>query len=121
MERARDQQLQVVEVHRLGEEVERAFLHREHGVLDAAVGRHHDDRQIRIEIFGRAQHAEAIASGEPEIGQHQVGTRVVQAGQSFGLVAGLDDGVPLLLERGAKHRPQRVFVLDQQNGEHALG
>ena len=36
-------------------------------------------------------------------------------GDGFGLVARLDDGVPLRLERVAQHRAQRVLVLDQQN------
>ena len=110
----------MVEIDRLGEKVERALLHRQHGVLDAAVGGHDDDRQLRVEILGGAQHAEAVAGGEPEIGQDQIGTGVVQAGQRLGLVAGFDDRVALVFERGAEHRPQRVLVLDQQNGKHAF-
>ena len=34
----------------------------------------------------------------------------------LGLVARLDDGVPLRLERVAQHRPQRVLVLDEEDG-----
>ena len=69
-ERALDQQQQVIGIDRLGEEVERAFLHRRHGVLDAAEGGHDDDRQLGIELLGGAQHAEAVAFGQPQVGQH---------------------------------------------------
>ena len=50
-ERALDQQQQVIGIDRLGEKVERAFLHRRDGVLDAAERRHHDDRQLGIELL----------------------------------------------------------------------
>jgi hypothetical protein len=43
-ERALHHQQQVIGIHRLGEEVERALLHRRHGVLDAAKRRHDDHR-----------------------------------------------------------------------------
>ena len=71
LERARDEQQQVIGIDRLGEEVERAFLHRGDRVLDAAVGGHHDDRQLGVELLRRAQHAEAVAFGQPQIGQHE--------------------------------------------------
>ncbi len=68
-ERALDHQQQVIGVDRLGQEIERAFLHRRHRVLNAAERRHHDDRQLGIELLGRAQHAEAVAVGQPQIGE----------------------------------------------------
>ena len=52
-ERTLDHQQQVIRIHRLGEEVERALLHRRDRVLDAAERRHHDDRQLRIELLRR--------------------------------------------------------------------
>ena len=69
-ERALDHQQQMIGIDRLGEKVERAFLHRRDGVLNAAERGHHDDRQLRIELLGGAQHAEAVAFGQPQIGQH---------------------------------------------------
>ena len=69
-ERALDQQQQMIGIDRLGEEVERPFLHRRDRVLDAAVRGHHDDRQLGIEFLRRAQHAEAVALGQPQIGEH---------------------------------------------------
>ena len=63
-DRALDHQQQVIGIDGLGEEVHRAFLHRRDRVLDAAVGGHHDDRQLGIELLGRAQDAEAVADRE---------------------------------------------------------
>ena len=71
LERARHEQQQVIGIDRLGEEVERAFLHRRDRILDAAVGRHHDDRHVGVDLLRRAQHAEAVAFGQPQIGQHE--------------------------------------------------
>ena len=70
LERAVDQQQQMIGIDRLGEEVERPFLHRRDGVLDAAVGGHDDDRHVGVDFLRRAQHAEAVAVGQPQIGQH---------------------------------------------------
>ena len=114
-ERALDHQQQMIGIDRLGEKVERAFLHRRDGVLDAAEGRHHDDGQFGIELLGGAQHAEAVAVRQPEVGQHDAGTRALQRGDGLGLVARFDDGVALRLERVAQHRAQRVLVLDEQD------
>ncbi len=69
----------------------------------------------RIELLGRAQHAEAVAFGQPQIGQHDAGTRGVQRRDRLRLIARLDDGVALRLERVAQHRAQRVFVFDEQD------
>ena len=47
VERALDHQQQMIGIDRLGEEVERAFLHRRDRVLDAAERGHDDHRQLR--------------------------------------------------------------------------
>ena len=49
LERTRHQQQQMIGIDRLGEEIERALLHRLDGVLDAAVRGHDDDRQFGVE------------------------------------------------------------------------
>ena len=63
-ERALDHQQQVIGIDGLGEEVERAFLHRRHGILNAAERGHHDDRQLGIQLLGRAKHAKSVALGQ---------------------------------------------------------
>jgi hypothetical protein len=98
----------------LGEEVERALLHRFDGVLDAAVGGHHDDRQLGVQLLGGAQHAKAVALRQAEVRQHQRRLRAAQRGGGFFLVAGFDDEIVLRLERELEHRAQRVFVFDEK-------
>ena len=58
---ALDQQQQVVGLDWLGEEVGGTLPHGGDGVLDAAVGGHHDDRHFRVQLLGRSQHAEPVA------------------------------------------------------------
>ena len=65
LQRACHEQQEMIGIDGFGEKVERAFLHRRHRVLDAAVGSHHDDRDIGVDLLGRAQHAEAITIGKP--------------------------------------------------------
>ena len=101
LERARDEQQQMIGIDRLGEEVDRAFLHRGDGVLDAAVGGHHDDRHVGVDSFGGAEHAEAVALRQPQIRQHERGLRLLQQPHGLGLVARLEDGVALPLRARA--------------------
>ena len=73
-ERAFHHQQQMIGIDRLGEKVERAFLHRRHRVLNAAERRHDDDRQLGIDLLRRAQHAEPVAVRQTQIGQHEGST-----------------------------------------------
>ena len=75
-----------------------------------------DDRQLRIEFLGGAQHAEAVAIGQTQIGEHDGRIRGLQRGNGFALIACFDHGVALRFERKAQHGAERVLVLDQQNG-----
>jgi len=56
-----DEEQQMIGIDRLGEKVERAFLHRRHGVLNAAERGHHDHGQLGVDFLRGAQHAEAVA------------------------------------------------------------
>ena len=71
-------QQQVIGIDRLGQEVHRAFAHRRHRVLDAAVGGHDDDRQLGVELLGGAQDAEAVALRQLQVGQDDRGPRLPQ-------------------------------------------
>jgi len=66
-ESAFDEQEEMVGVDRLSEEVERPLPHRGHCVLDAAVRRHHDDREVGVEFLGGAKDAEAVAFGKTQV------------------------------------------------------
>ena len=116
-QRAFDHQHEVIGIDGLGEKVERPFLHRGDGVLDAAVCRHHDDRQFRIQLFRRAQHAESIAFRQPQIRQHQRRPVVLHRAHRLALISGFDDHMAVAFDRKLQHHAQRVFVFDEQNGE----
>ncbi len=102
----------MIGIDRLGEKIERAFLHRRDGVLDVAKRRHHDNRQLRVEVLGRAQHAEPVAFGQSKIGEDHGGPDRLQCRDRLGLIARFDDSVPLRFERVTQHHAERVFVLD---------
>ena len=114
-ERALDQQQQVIGIDRLGEEVERAFLHRRDRVLDAAERRHHDDRQLRVEFLGRAQDAEAVALGQPQVGQDHAGAAGAQRRIASAWSRASMTAWPCASSAMAEHRAQRVLVLDEQD------
>ena len=115
LERAPDEQQQVVGIDGLREEVERAFLHGGDRILDAAEGGHDDDRDVGVDFLRRAQHAEAVALGQPQIRQHQGRLCLLQHPHRFRLVARLEDDVSVTLERMTQHRAQRVLVFDDEN------
>src|SRR6185437_8578236 len=115
LERPRDEQQKMIGIDGLREEVHRAFFHRGHGVLDAAVRRHDDDGNVDVGLLRRAQHAEAVAVGKPEIGEDEIGARLLEDAERLGLIARLEDGVILPLQREPEHRAERVLVLDEKN------
>ena len=105
----------------LREEVERPFLHRGDGILDAAVGGHHDHRRIGIELLRRPQHAEAVAIGQPQVGQ-DYRRILLEHADGFGLIARLEHGMALTLEGMPEHRPERILVFDDEDlsgGSHS--
>src|SRR5688572_1668638 len=112
-------QQQVIRIDRLGEEVRGALTHGPDGILNAAVGGHHDHRQLGIELLGGTQDAEAIADGQLEVGEDDGGTRLPDLVHGLGLVARLEDDVSLRLEGVAQHLPQRILVFDEENGKRA--
>ena len=63
---------QVIERKRLGQEIDRAVLHRLHGVFHGAEGGHHDHRRVgvlRLQFFEQRQ---AVHAGQLQVGQDQV-------------------------------------------------
>ena len=114
-QRPLDHQQQDVGIDRLGKKIERSLLHRRHRVVNAAERGHDNDRQLGLDILGRAQDADPVAFGQTEIGQHNGRTGGLEGGFGLALIACLDNGVPLRLERVAQHGSERVFVFDEQD------
>ena len=75
---------------RLGEEVERAELHRRDRVLDRAVRRHHHHRQAGMPLLHRRQQLGAGHARHPHVGEHERVAAVGERGQ----------------RRGARRRPR---------------
>ena len=105
----------MIGIDRLGEKIERPFLHRAHGVFDAAVGGHDDDGNVGVDVLDGAQHAEAVSLGQPQIGEHHRGLRLLQQPHRFGLIARFEDGMVLPLQRVPQHLPEGVLVLDDED------
>ena len=120
LERAAHEQQQVIGIDRLGEEVERPFLHRRHRVLDAAVGGHHDDRHVGVDFLRRAQDAEAVSFRAAADRRAPAQAGLLQQPDRFGLIARLEHGVPLPLQRVPQHRAQRVLVFDDAESGREL-
>jgi hypothetical protein len=112
---AADHEQEVLVVDRLGQVVERALAHGGDGFLDGAIAGHEDHREGGVEFLGRAQHPEAIARGQAEIGQDQRGAVESERIDGGRLVGGLDDAVALPRQDGGEHVPQVVVVVDEQD------
>ena len=118
LDRPVEQELQVVGVDRLHQEVGGTFLHRAHGLLDRAEGRHHDDGRLGVGVPRGREHVEAAAGRQPQVGQDHEIAEGLQAPARLVRVAGLVDLVAARLERLPQHRAERLLVLDDQDLGH---
>ena len=92
----------MVQVDRLGEEVDGTVPHRLNGVLDRAMAGQDDHRQRRI---GRADLLEKVIAahaGHPEVGHHEVDRLPVDDGPGLLTIGSLEGVVALVLECYAK-------------------
>ena len=55
--------------------------------------------------------------GKLQVGEDDGRTRLPQLLHGLRFVARLEHGVALRFERMAQHRPQRILVFDEENGE----
>ena len=111
----------MVGVDGLGEKVGGSLLHRRHRVLNAPVGGHHDDRDLRVKLFRGAKDAETVALRQPEVGQHDRWTIRSKRRHGTRLVHRLGHNVILAFEGVTQHRPDRVLVLDDECLRVAIG
>ena len=72
LERAHHQRAQLLQLDRLGEIVEGARLERLHRVLGRAIGGDHRHGRVAVVLGDVAQHLEAVAIGQPHVGEAQV-------------------------------------------------
>ena len=72
------------------------------------------DRDVGVELLRRAQDAEPVSFGEPQVGEHD-GRALLEHAHGLGLIARLEHGVSLPLERVPEHRAKGILVFDDQN------
>jgi hypothetical protein len=72
---------------------------------------------FRIDRLGEEVQRALAHRRQFQVGEDDGRTRLPQLPDGFRLVAGLENLVPLGLERVPQHRPERVLVLDQENGK----
>ncbi len=111
--RALDEQLQMVQVHRLLDEVECAFLHRRHGFFHRAVGGDQEHGDGRVGLLSGAEDFDSGAAGQLQVGEDEHITPVTDFLDRSGAVRGLVHSVAGALERLAQHRAQLGFVFHQ--------
>ena len=67
--------------------------------------------------FAARRIAESVAHGQLEIGQNDDRPGLAKLANRFGLIARLEHGMAVRLERVPEHRPERVFVFDDEDGQ----
>ena len=72
LSRTLQQQFQVIEIHRLLDEIERAFFHRRDGFFHRSVRRHQNDRQRCFNLAGLTKDIQARTSGQFQVRENQL-------------------------------------------------
>ena len=112
---ARDGEFQVVEVNRLGDEVEGAPVHGRAYVLHVAVGRDDYRANIGLDLGDLLDQRESVHLGHVDVGEYQVNVRLLlQPLEGFQAILGKDE----LVEAGAnvtthslKHEPFEIRLV----------
>ena len=104
----------MVGIDRLGQEVERPFLHRGDRILDAAVRGHHDDRHLGVHLLPRGgRRSRPLPAGAGRTAR----APAAPAGACGPLPAGRAPPArhALPLQRVPEHRAEGVLVLDEKD------
>jgi hypothetical protein len=113
---ALDQHAQLGQRDRLGQEVQRAGLHRIHRQLDAGVPRDHDHLGIRTLRADPRQRLQPVHARQVEVQHHDVGREGRQCGDPLLRRRRAAHLAALPLEVGAHVLGQHGLVLDDQDG-----
>ena len=113
LERVLHHQQHAIARQRLLEKIERAAARRVDGVADGAVaGDHHRGRRV-VGLFQRSQHVDAVAVGQPQVEQVQVGARPSALGLEPRRRVANRDAIALALENQPQRQPDvRLVVHD---------
>ena len=107
--------MQLIEIERLLDEVERAQLDGRLDVIKLRVARNHDDGNGKVVLLDFAQDFDAAQIRQPHIEQDEVRRFRANLRQSAGAAFRLDGDVTPLFQLAA-HRPaDQFFIIDDQN------
>jgi hypothetical protein len=112
LEPALDQHLELIEVHRLGDEVERPGLHRPDRRGDIAVGGHDDDRKLLVDLLDLPEHVEPVHVAELQVEEDEIGRAVAQALKGLSPALGAPDLVPGVGESVRNEVTDRLLVVN---------
>jgi hypothetical protein len=120
LQRLVDLDLHLLDLERLRHVVEGADAHRLDGGVDRAERSHQDDRRVRMQRLGRAQHVEAVRPAHLEIAEHDVERALVQLLDGGVAVRGFVDVVTGLGQPAGQAAPQRIMIVGDENATHAV-
>jgi len=99
----------------LGEEVERAGLHRLDRAVDPAMGRDDDHGHVRMARNHLAKQGEAVHAGHDQIGDHHVRTVAVEGGDRLLAVGANGHLVAFALQRGGEDLAEALLVVHDED------
>ncbi len=108
-------QLELGQYHRLGQVMERALLHRLHGIFDIAVAGHHDHFQVRHLCHQGTQQVMPAHARQRVVGQHRIGLGPLDLLQRQLRAVANGNLVALEAEVGANVVGEDFIILDYQD------
>ena len=112
LERALDDELDLLQRKRLGDVVVGAALHRGDGALHRRIRRHQDDEDIGMNAPRFLEQLQPVHLGHAEVGQHQVVARFRQHRARVRAIFRLADLMPQGVEEPYQAEPDIFFVVD---------
>src|SRR5438309_599923 len=107
--------VEVLEVERLRDVVERAELEGFLGEADVLVRGHHDDGHAVIQLANAPEDLDAVQAGHPDVEENQIGAAAPNGGQRFNAAGRGFDGVPLRREVLGQDLADGCFIVDDQD------
>jgi hypothetical protein len=101
----------------LFEEVERPLARGARGVGEGGFTTHHDHRNVRKRFFEARESLQPRGAREDQIQEDRVGTMVVEASEGRLGALRLQNDVPFLLEKGAKHPAKVSLVINDEDSQ----
>ncbi len=115
-----DDDLQLLDVERLDDVVERPRLEGLDGLGDAAVSGDQDDREVGQVLPGVAEDVHAVGAGHLDVGDDKVYLLLGQDLEAPGRRQGRLDRIALLLEDDREQIEEAFFVVDDQDRFHVV-